>query len=81
MVKAILEENKGLPDHIQLLDLTLMRTKDFDPSLPDDQKIAQYVIKCNGTIEQYLAKDNLTIHSQITLGIGETYLDPPSERP
>jgi hypothetical protein len=76
LVKKSLEENKQIPDQIRLLDLSLMRTKDFDPSLPDEQKIAQYVLRCDGTIEQYLAKENSTIYSQVPLDDG-TYLDPP----
>jgi hypothetical protein len=57
-----------------------MRIKDFDPSLPDKQKIAQYVMRCDGTIEQYLDKENTTIYSQVPLDDG-TYLDPPFEKP
>ncbi len=80
LVKDNLEENKQIPDLILLLDLSRMRTNDFDPSLPNDQKIAQYVLRCDGTIDQYLAKEYITFHSQVTLGDG-VYLDPVLERP
>jgi len=80
LVKNNLEGNKQIADQIFLLDLSQMRTKDFDPSLPNEQKIAQYVLWCNGTIDQYLAKENTTIYSQVILDDG-IYLDPPAERP
>ena len=80
LVKKSLEENKQVPDQIKLLDSSLMRIKDFDPSLPDEQKIAQYVLRCDGTIEQYLAKENTTIYSQVPLDDGN-FLDPPFEKP
>jgi hypothetical protein len=80
-VKNSLEENRPIPDQIILLDLSQMRTKDFDPSLPDEKKIAQYVLRCDGTLDQYLAKENMTIYSKVPLDDG-TYLDPPLfERP
>jgi hypothetical protein len=80
LVKNNLEGNKQIADQILLLDLSNMRTKDFDPSVPNEQKIAQYVLRCDGTIDQYFAKENTTIYSQVTLD-GGNYLDPPAERP
>jgi hypothetical protein len=56
-----------------------MRIKDFDPSLLNEQKMAKYVLKCDGTIDQYLAKGGTTL-SQVAIEDG-TYLDPPAERP
>lgn len=79
-VKNSVEENQQVADQIHLLDLSQMTTKDFDPSLPDEQKIVQYVLRCDGSIDQYLAKENITIYSQVTLTDG-TYLEPPLDRP
>jgi len=80
LVKNSLRENKPITDPIHLLDISKMRTKDLDPSLSDEQKIAQYRLNCDGTLDQYLAKDNMTIYSQVILENG-FYLSPPLERP
>lgn len=74
-VERIRKENKVLPDQIILLDPSQMRIRDLDPSLPIEQKRTEYVLRCDGTIEQYL-----TLNNQITPGIGDIYLDPPLEK-
>lgn len=74
-VERIRKDNRAQPDQIILLDPPQIKIKDLDPSLPIEQKRTKYVLKCDGTIEQYL-----TLNSQIMTEIGDIYLDPPLEK-
>jgi len=80
MVERIQKENRALPDQITLVDLSQMRVKDFDPSLPNEQKRTKFILKCDGSIDLYLAKEYSTL-DQITTGRGDNYLDSPLEIP
>lgn len=81
MVERTQKENKALPDQITLLDLSQMRVKDFDKSLPNDQKRTMYLLRCDGTIDLYLAKEKFTLDNKVTTAIGDIYLDSPLEIP
>ncbi|WP_322507053.1 hypothetical protein [Anaerolinea sp.] len=80
VVERIRKDNKVLPDQITLLNPSQIRVKDLDPFMPNDQKRTKYILKCDGTIDLYLAKEYFTFN-QITTGIGDTYLDSPLEIP
>jgi hypothetical protein len=73
MVERTQKENKALPDQ--------MRVKDFDKFLPIDQKRTMYLLRCDGTIDLYLAKEILTLDNKVTTAIGDIYLDSPLEIP
>jgi hypothetical protein len=80
-VKQIQKENKPLPDPILLLDTPQIRITDFDQSSSIGQKRTKYVLRCDGTIDLYLADEYSTFNDQITTSIGDTYLDPPLRTP
>jgi hypothetical protein len=77
LVNTYLEEKKETPNQVILIDLSRIRTIDLDPSIATEQKVRQYVLKCDGAVDEYLAKENITIVNRIILDNGDVLLDPP----